>query len=61
MRKGNISCAMKLFADNMQNVTLLLNDQILYQMKQKYPPGKLADPDVLLPDIPQEIHPIKFH
>ena len=61
MRKGNINCAMKLFADNMQNATLLLNDQTLYQMKQKYPHGKAADPDVLLPDIPQEIHPIKFH
>ena len=30
-------------------------------MKQKHPHGKDADPKVLLPDIPEEIQPIKFH
>ena len=33
----------------------------MYQFKQKHPHGKDADPEVLLPDIPEEIHPIKFH
>ena len=45
----------------MQNGILPLNDQALYQIKQKHPHGKDADPEVLLPDIPEEIHPIKFH
>ena len=35
--------------------------QFLYQMKQKYAHGKAAGPGTLLPDIPEEIHRIKFH
>ena len=54
MRKGNINSAMKLLADNMQNGILPLNDLTLYQMKQKHPRGKDADPEVLLPDIYQK-------
>ena len=61
MRKGNIKSAMKLLVDNIQNGVLPLNDHTLYQMKQKHPHGKVADPEVLLPDIPEEIHPIRFH
>ena len=30
-------------------------------MKQKHLHGKVADPEVFLPDILEEIHPIKFH
>ena len=30
-------------------------------MKQKRPHGKVADPEVLLPDVAEKIHPIKFH
>ena len=30
-------------------------------MKQEHLHGKDADPEVLLPDIPEEIHPIKLH
>ena len=30
-------------------------------MKQKHPHSKVADPEVLLPDIPEKIHPIKTH
>ena len=37
------------------------NDQNLHQIKQKQPHGKDADPEILLPDIPKQIHPIKFH
>ena len=61
MRKGNINSAMKLLADNMQNGILPLNDQTLHQIKQKQPHGKDVHPEVLLPDIPEEIQPIKFH
>ena len=61
IRKGNINNAKKLLADNMQNGILPLSDQNLYQMKQKHPHGKVADPEILLPDIPEEIHPIKIH
>ena len=61
MRKANINSAMKLLADNIQNGILPLNDQTLYQIKQKYPHGKDAYPEVLLPDLPEEIHAIKFH
>ena len=61
MRKGNINSAMKLLADNMQNDILSLNDQTLHQIKQEPPHGKDAYPELLLPVIPEEIHPIKFH
>ena len=61
MRKGNINSAMKLLADNMQNGILPLNDETLHQIKLKHPHGKDAHPEVLLPDISEEIHPIKFH
>ena len=61
MRKGNINSAIKLLANNMQNGILPLNDKTLHRIKQKHPHGKDAHPDILLPDIPEEIHPIKFH
>ena len=60
MRKGNINSAIKLLADNMQNGILPLNDKTLHRIKQKHPHGKDAHTDVLLPDIPEEIRPIKF-
>ena len=61
IRKGNIHSAMKLLADNMKNGILPLNDQTLHQIKQNHPHGKDVHSEVLLPDIPEEIHPIKFH
>ena len=61
MGKGNINSAMKLLGVNMQNNIPSLDDQTLYQMKQKHPHGKVEDPEVLLPDIPEEIHTIEFH
>ena len=61
MRKGNIKSAMKLLADNMQNGILPLNDQTMPQINQKHPHGKDTHLEVLLPDIPEEIHPFKFH
>ena len=61
IRKGNINSAMKLLADNMKNGILPLNDQTLHQIKQKHRHGKDAHREVLLPNIPEEIHSIKFH
>ena len=61
MRKGNINSAIKLLADNMQNGILPLNDQTLHQIKQKHRHGKDAHPEILLPDMSEEIDPIKFH
>ena len=40
---------------------LPLDDQTLDQIKQKHPHGKETDPEILLPDIQEEIHPIKSH
>ena len=61
MRKGNINSTMKLLAENMQNGILPLNEQKLHQIKEKHPHGKEAHPELLLPDIPEEIHPVKFN
>ena len=52
---------MKLLADNMQNGILPLNDQTLYQINEKHSHSKDADPQLLLLDIPEKVHPIKFH
>ena len=57
MKKDNINSVRKLLADNIQNVILLLNDPTLYQMKQKHPHDKDAYPEVLLPNIPEEVIP----
>ena len=45
----------------MQNGILPLNDPSLHQIKQKHTHGKDGRPEVLLPGILEEIHPIKFH
>ena len=58
MRAGNIN---KLLAENMQNGILPWNDQTLNQMKQKHKHGKDTGAEVLIPDLPEEIYPIKFH
>ena len=50
--KGNVTNAIKLLINNMQNGILLL--------MQKYPQGKGAEFDVLLTDTPEQVHPIKF-
>ena len=60
MRKGNVHNAMKLLTNNMKNCVLSLNKKTLEQLKQKHPQRRYADPEILLPDKPEEIHPIKF-
>ena len=58
--KGNVHNAMKLLTNNMKNGVLPLNEKTLEQLKQKHPQRRDADPQIMLPDKPEEIHPIKF-
>ena len=44
----------------MKNDVLPLNKKTLEQLKQKHPQIRDADPEIMLPDKPEEIHPIKF-
>ena len=60
MRIGNVHNAMKLLTNNMKNGVLPLNKKTLEQLKQKHPQRRDADPEIMLPDKPEEIHPIKF-
>ena len=60
MRKGNVHNAMKLLTNNMKNGDLPLNKKTLEQLKQKHPQRRDADPEIMLPDKPEEIHLIKF-
>ena len=60
MRKGNVHNAMKLLTNNMKNGILPLNKKTLEQLKQKHTQRRDANPEIMLPDKPEEIHPIKF-
>ena len=59
-RKGNVHNAMKLLTNNVKNGILPRNKKTLEQLKQKHPQQRDADPEIMLPDKPEEIHPIKF-
>ena len=60
MRKGNAHNAMKLLTNNMKCGVLPLNKKTLEQLKKKHPQRLDADPEIMLPDKAEEIHPIKF-
>ena len=60
MSKGNINGAIKLLSDNMENGIIPLNEETLSKLREKHPKSKIADKDVLLTDIPIEVHPIRF-
>ena len=60
MKKGNISAAVKLLTNNMQDGILPLNNKTLNKLKEKHPKSKNANNDVLLTGIPQDFHPIMF-
>ena len=60
MRKGNAHNAMKLLTNNMKSGVLPLNKKTLEQLKKKHPQRLDADPEIMLPDKTEEIHPIKF-
>ena len=60
MHKGNINGAMKILTNNMQNGILPLNENTLKLLQQKHPTAAEASHEVLLPDEPEILHPIKF-
>ena len=60
MRIGNVHNAMKLLTNNMKNGVLPLNKKTLEQLKQKHPQRCDADLEIMLPDKPEEILPVKF-
>ena len=60
MQKGNVNGAIKLLSNNMQNGVLPLTDDTLKLLKIKHPEPAETSADVLLTDIPEKIHPIKF-
>ena len=60
MRKGTVDNAMKLLTNNMKNGVLPLNKKTLEQLKQKHPQRRDADPEIMLPQKPEEFHPIKL-
>ena len=60
MNKGNVNGAIKLLTNKMQNGVLPLNNETLNLLKQKHPQPSPATAEVLLPDVPEKVHPIKF-
>ena len=60
MRKDNVHKAMNFLTNNMKNSVLPLNKKTLEQLKQKHSQRRDADPEIMLPDKPEEIHLIKF-
>ena len=60
MQKGNINGAIKILTNNMQNGILPLNEQTLQLLKQKHPEATTATEEILLPDEPEIMHPIKY-
>ena len=60
MQKGNVNGALKILTNNMKNGVLPLNDETLSLIKQKHPDATAADPTILLPDEPVNVHPIRF-
>ena len=60
MKKGNVNVALKLLTNNMKDGILPLNIQTLNSLKEKHPESKDASIDILLTDISQRVHPIKF-
>ena len=60
MQKGNVNGAIKLLTNNMKNGILPLNEQTLNLLKQKHPKVSKASEEVLLPDIPEIVHQMKF-
>ena len=60
MQKGNVNGAIKILTNNMQNGILPLNKETLNNLKLKHPKAKPAPDEILLNDLPEEVHPVKF-
>ena len=60
MSKGNINAAIKLLSSNMENGIVPLNENTIKQLIQKHPKSKKADAEILLADIPERVHQVRF-
>ena len=60
MQKGNVNGAVKLLTNNMQNAILPLNEETINMLRLKHPDASHANEEALLPDVPENIHPIIF-
>ena len=60
MYKENVTAAIKLLTNNMQNVIFPINKDTLDSLKQKQPQGKVAYESIILTDTPQEMYPANF-
>ena len=60
MRKGNLNAATNLLTENMRNGILPLNNETLNLLRLKHSAPKDAHEKVMLSDVPERIHPVKF-
>ena len=60
MRKGNVNAAINLLTENMRNRILPLNNETSNLFRLKHPDPKDAHESVMLSDVLERIHPIKF-
>ena len=58
IRKGNVNAAINLLTENMRNGRLPLNNETLNLLTLKHPDD--AHESVMLSDVPERIHPVKF-
>ena len=58
MRRGKFHNGIKLVTDNMKNDILPLAEKTLQHLKQTHPSRHNFDLEVLLPDKPEEVHPV---
>ena len=60
MRKGNVNAAINLLTENMRSGIFPLNNERLNLLRLKHPDPKEAHESVMLSDVPERIHPVKF-
>ena len=60
MMKGNVNAAISLLTENMRNGILPLNNETLNLLRLKHLDPKDGYESVMLSDVPERIHPVKF-
>ena len=60
MKKGNVNAVINLLTENMRNGILPLNNETFNLLRLKHPDLKDAHESVMLSDVPERIHPVKF-
>ena len=60
MRQGNINAAINLLTENMKNGILALNNKTLNLLGLKHPGTKDPHEYVMLSEVPERTHPVKF-